>query len=212
MTGKFIIIRHGESEWNAKGVWTGTTNVHLTDKGRHDSRLMGETLRGLPIDVVYVSQQIRTSETLEQVLVGMDVDTPPPHHVTAALNERDYGVYTGLNKWEVKQQVGEEQFQAIRRGWDTPIPEGETLKQVYARAVPFYQKTILPQLLAGHNVMIVAHGNSIRSIMKYIESISDAEIGNLEMIFGTAVIYDVDAQGRMLHKEVKTTDITLPKA
>jgi len=213
MTGHLIILRHGESTWNAKGVWTGTSNVHLTPKGRADARLMGQAIQELHLDVAYISQQIRTLETLQEVLAGMGVAPDSlPHHVSAALNERDYGIYTGQNKWQVKEQVGEEQFQAIRRGWDTPIPEGESLKQVYDRAVPFYLHTILPLLQSGQSVLVVAHGNSIRSLMKYLETITDAGVQDLEMIFGTILDYQVDQNGRMTQKAVKTVAITPSQA
>lgn len=210
-SGQLIILRHGESEWNAKGLWTGTTDVHLTQKGRHEAELMGQQLRGLTIDTAFVSKQVRTLETLQGVLAGMNAPDVP-HQASAALNERDYGIYTGQNKWQVKEQVGEERFARIRRGWDEPVPEGESLAQVYARAVPFYLQTVVPLLHQGKNVLLVAHGNSIRSIMKYIESISDAGVEGLEMIFGTILIYHVDENGRMSDKTFKTIKTTLPPA
>jgi len=212
VSGQLIVLRHGESKWNARGVWTGTRNVDLTDKGTHEAELMGEQCRGMHVDVAFISQQVRTLETLHGVLKGMGHHLHVPYHISGAINERDYGIYTGKNKWHIEQEIGEGRFEAIRRGWDTPIPEGETLKQVYARSVPFYQQTVVPLLLEGKNVMIIAHGNSIRSLMKYIESISDAKVVNLEMIFGTILIYHVDEAGRMTHKEIKTIATELPPA
>ncbi len=203
MSGQLIILRHGESEWNARGVWTGTTDVPLTLKGHHDAELMGQQCRDLKVDVAFISEQIRTLETLQDVLKTME-QPDVPYQVAGALNERDYGVYTGLNKWQVKEQVGEEKFQQIRRGWDVAIPKGESLKQVYARSVPFYRQTIVPLLLDGQNVMLVAHGNSIRSLVKYLEAIDDLEIEKLEMVFGSVLIYKVDRSGRMIHKEVRS--------
>jgi len=196
MMGKLIVVRHTESEWNALGKWTGITNVNLDAKGFRDAALLGQALKSLniKIDVAYCSEQIRTRETLECML-----DTAQQFNVdiatSRALNERDFGVYTGKNKWEVEEMIGEEAFNALRRGWDVPVEKGETLKNVYERAVPFYKETILPQLRDGKNILIVAHGNSIRALMKYIESISDDGVANLEMLFGEIVVYDVSPEG-----------------
>lgn len=210
MSGQLIILRHGESTWNAKGMWTGTTDVTLTAKGIHDAKLMGEKCRDLAVDIAFISEQVRTLETLQAVLETMQ-RPDIPYRVAASLNERDYGIYTGKNKWQIKEQIGEDRFNQIRRGWDVPIPQGESLKRVYDRTIPFYQQTIVPLLLKGQNVMIVAHGNSIRSLMKYIESISDAEVENLEMIFGTILIYQVDKNGRQVQKSMRTIKTTRPQ-
>ena len=123
-----------------------------------------------------------------------------PYERSAALNERDYGDYTGKNKWEVQKEIGEAAFENLRRGWDVPVPNGETLKMVYERSVPFYKKTILPELVEGKNVLVVAHGNSIRSLVKYIESLSDSDIAKTEMIFGVVLVYTVDAKGKQRTK------------
>lgn len=205
MTGKLVVVRHSETWWNAEGKWTGITDVSLSTKGQHQADIIGETLRDLCFDYAYVSQQIRTTQTLQGILKASP--TPKvPVTIAAALNERDYGTFTGKNKWQVKEQIGEAAFQDLRRGWDYPVPEGETIKAVYKRIVPFYQSTILPLLTAGKSVLIVAHGNSIRALIKYLESISDADISQLEMIIGTALIYQVDADGRMVSKTVRTID------
>lgn len=211
LTGKLIIVRHGESEWNATGQWTGLTDVHLTTKGRHDAGLMGEKLRDLHFDHAFTSEQVRTVETL-QALLEIQGQTDLPYDRRWAINERDYGQYTGLNKWEVKQKVGEEVFNGIRRGWDYPIPGGESLKDVYARTVPFYQSAVLDRLQAGQNVLLSGHGNSIRSLMKFIEDISDEAIGATEFPFGTIAIYEVKDSGRMAHKELRNIDAALPPA
>lgn len=194
--GKLLLARHGESEWNATGNWTGHTDVHLSDKGFKDAAKLGRALKetDIPIDISYCSELIRARETLQGMLdasqqFDVDIITSP------AINERDYGDYTGKNKWEVKEQVGEEKFNAIRRGWDDPIPGGETLKMVYERAVPFYQETVLPRLLAGENVLLVAHGNSIRALVKYLDTISDTDVESLEMIFGEILMYEVSEDG-----------------
>lgn len=205
--GKLTVIRHAESEWNATGQWTGITDVHLSEKGFRDAGLLGQEVakQQLKFDVAYCSQQIRTLETLEGILDAsgqFDV----PFERTAAINERDYGDYTGKNKWEVRDMVGEEEFQRIRRGWDVAIPNGESLKTVYDRVVLFYKSTIISQLLEGKNVLIVSHGNGIRSLIKYIESISDQDIESVEMIFNTVLEYTVDNDGKMTDKKTYTVD------
>lgn len=202
-TGKLIVVRHTESEWNATGKWTGITDVHLSDKGFRDAGLLGREIANLNIifDKAYCSEQIRTLETLEGILDGsgqFDVE----FERIGAINERDYGEYTGKNKWEVRDLIGEEKFQQVRRGWDEPIPGGETLKTVYHRAVKFYKETVLPQLLDGKNILLVSHGNGIRSLVKYLESVSDTDIEQVEMIFNTILVYEVDAEGKMLNKKI----------
>jgi 2,3-bisphosphoglycerate-dependent phosphoglycerate mutase len=210
LPGKLVLIRHGESTWNAKGVWTGTRDMHLSPKGKRESRLMGQIIKDVRFDMLWSSQQVRAKETADGVLEasGQSLEM----HVNAAINERDYGVYTGLNKWQVKEQVGEQAFQGIRRGWDYPIPRGERLKDVYERSVPFYKSIVLPHLAEGRVVALVAHGNSLRSLIKYLESIDDAGIGHVEMIFGTVLIYRVDEAGRMVDKEVRKIDSPAPNA
>ena len=129
-----------------------------------------------------------------------------------ALNERDYGDYTGKNKWQMKELLGEEKFNALRRGWNEPVPGGETLKMVYERVVPFYNDQILPLINEGQNVLIVAHGNSIRALMKHIDKMSDEEVGNLEMIFGQINIYELEEDGHKKSFTAVKIDSTSPKA
>lgn len=203
--GKLIVARHGESEWNALGKWTGTTDVHLSEKGFHDAALMGLALKDIHFDYAYVSQQIRTLETM-QGIVDAAQQFDVPFERADAINERDYGDYTGKNKWEVKEAVGEDTFNHIRRDWDYPVPNGETLKVVYERTVPFYTDTMVPRLRDGQNVLVVAHGNSIRSLMKYIEDIADKDIAGVEMLMNSVIIYEVDEKGRKVSKTVRTID------
>ncbi|QQS18588.1 2,3-bisphosphoglycerate-dependent phosphoglycerate mutase [Candidatus Saccharibacteria bacterium] len=211
--GKLLVTRHAESEWNALGQWTGLTDVHLSEKGFHEAALLGVSIRSLDIklDQAYCSEQIRTLETLEGILdASGQIDVPFSR--TAAINERDYGEYTGKNKWDMKELVGDDEFSKIRRGWDHPVPGGETLKRVYERVIPFYKDEVLPLLLSGKNVLLVAHGNSIRALMKYIENISDEDVENLEMPFGNTMIYDVDPEGHMLAKNETRIDTVAPNA
>ena len=205
------MIRHGESTWNAKGQWTGTRDMALTPKGKRESRMLGALVKDMKFDVAYVSQQLRAKQTLEGVLTTCD-QLGVEKHVNAAVNERDYGIYTGLNKWEAKKTMTADEFQSVRRGFDYPIPNGERLKDVYERSVPFFRDVLLGQIAAGKTVLVVAHGNSIRSLIKYIESISDDGIGQVEMIFGTVLVYRLDADGRMADKQALKIDSPAPPA
>ena len=211
MEGVLYVVRHGESEWNALGKWTGTTDVSLTEKGRHEARLLGEVMRDIPIDHTFVSEQVRTHQTADEMFKAMQ-QCRDSYHITSALNERDYGIYTGKNKWDLKQEIGEEEFNIIRRGWDNDVPDGENLKQVYGRVYPFYRDNIVPLLQKGDHVLVVAHGNSIRSLMKYVESISDEDITEVEMIFGEVLIYRIDTSGKMLDKDILRIDTVPPPA
>ncbi len=210
-TGKLLITRHGESEWNALGKWTGSTDVHLSEKGFREAAMLGQVVDGTKVDYAFTSQQIRALETLESILdASQQFDVP--FERSDAINERDYGDYTGKNKWEMRDSIGEETFNRIRREWNFPVPNGETLKDVYARAVPFYTEKILPKVLDGQNVLVVSHGNAIRALMKYIEDISDADVAKLEMPFGEILVYEVDDKGKQLKKESRKIDTTPPPA
>jgi D-lactate dehydrogenase len=197
--GKLIIIRHGESEWNAQGRWTGSRDRHLSEKGFHEAALLGQAVQDIHFDYAFSSQQIRAFETLEGILDTIQ-QFDVPYERSATINERDYGDYTGKNKWEMRDLIGQEAFDKIRRNWDEPVPHGETLKMVYERAIPFYQQVILPRVTSGQNVMVVSHGNAIRALMKYIENVSDEGITRIEMPFGNVLIYEVDENGRMTDK------------
>lgn len=204
LKGKLIIVRHAESEWNAKGKWTGLYDSPLTQYGHKKSEEMGLRIQDISFDHAMTSVLSRSKQTLASMLKvhphGIEQKEVTIHE-TPQFNERDYGDYTGANKWEVLERVGEQEFNTIRRAWDYPIPNGETLKAVYARAVPHFQEHILPLLKEGNNVLIVSHGNAIRALLKYIEKISDEEIGNFEMKFGAIFIYDLDENGHMQSKE-----------
>lgn len=201
MSGKLILTRHSESEYNLKGVWTGITNVSLTEKGAADARKLGELLSDQTFDKIYVSCLKRTDETRDNLLAGYKSaggsfsKTVENSRKTAALNERDYGDYTGLNKWEVKKKVGDEEFNNIRRAFDALIPNGESLRDVFERVVPWYRENIVPQLLAGKNILLVAHGNSDRALRKYLENVSDEEVAHVEMDATKIYLYDVDSDG-----------------
>ncbi len=203
--GKLILARHHESEWNKLGKWTGLRDIHLSPHGLQKAKDMGLLIKDMNIDYAFASMKVRTIETLSCILNTCEIHNVPTEH-REELNERDYGDYTGMNKWDVQKSVGDEEFKKIRRHFDHPIPNGESLKMVYKRAVPFFLKKILPMVNRGKNVIVVAHGNSLRSIMKYIEKISDEAIADLELGFGELVIYELDKKGRMKHKEIRLED------
>lgn len=196
-----ILVRHGESLWNAKGVWTGLTDIALSEKGKEEARLAGNALKNSKIDLAYTSSLIRAKQTLDEIKTILNLNLPTFENT--ALNERDYGIFTGKNKWEIQKEVGVEQFKKIRRGWDVPIKDGESLKDVYNRAVPYYTAEILPKLKDGKNVLIVAHGNSLRVLVKYLENMSNKDVENLEIPTGEIYIYSVDDQGAILSKEIQ---------
>jgi D-lactate dehydrogenase len=204
-TGKLVLSRHTESEWNLEGRWTGWADVPITAKGVEDAKSIGRELQGIKFDYAFHSEQGRTKQTVQAIIGGAEQTELIPIEA-GEINERDYGDYTGKNKWEVKEEVGEEQFNRIRRDFDCPIPNGETLKDVYNRTVPFYKENILQKLLSGKNVLLVSSGNAIRSLMKYIEGVSDEDISGVEMPLAVVLIYDVDENGRMLKKELRRID------
>lgn len=196
-----ILVRHGESEWNQKGLWTGWTDIGLSEKGKIEARLAGEKLKSFPIDIAYTSVLIRAKQTLDEIKTVLnlsDIQTVE----NSALNERNYGIYTGKNKWEIQKEVGEEHFKSLRRGWDSPIPNGETLKDVYNRVVPYYESEILPKLKIGKNILISAHGNSLRALVKYLENLSDSAVDNLEIATGEVYLYNIDKNGSIISKKI----------
>jgi len=209
MTGKLIIARHHESEWNKLGKWTGRHDSHLTDYGFKKSEDMGLIIKDVKIDQAFASMEVRSIETLSCILNVCNLDKIPTEH-SAALNERDYGDYTGKNKWELEESLGEEKFDKLRRAWDYPIPNGETLKMVYERVIPFFLETVLPLVKTGKNVLIIAHGNSLRALVKYIEKISEEGIADFNMPFGALVIYNLDEDGHIIDKEIRQTESQVP--
>lgn len=214
--GLLVITRHGESEWNVLGKWTGWTDVGLTEKGATDAEEIGRTIPAdVQFDEIYTSVLRRTEETLQGVIRGSGKPELNDLPKTAAeeLNERDYGVYTGKNKWEVQQQVDEVTFTGLRRGWDFPVEGGENLKQVFERVVPYFETNMLPKLQAGENLLMVAHGNSIRALIKYLEDISDKDVADVEMKFGQVLIYRFESDSnKPVEKTTLQADIEQTKA
>jgi 2,3-bisphosphoglycerate-dependent phosphoglycerate mutase len=196
---KLVLVRHGESEWNAKGVWTGWTDIPLTEKGREEAKKAASLLSDIHFDYTYTSKLVRASETLE--LMKKELHLSVATIANFALNERDYGQFTGKNKWEIKKEIGDEAFQSLRRGWNSEVKGGETLKVVYDRVVPYFLSEVLPLLKKGKNVLVVAHGNSIRALVKYLESIPDEKIAEIEFKTGEIMLYEFDESGTVIHKE-----------
>lgn len=207
--GNLILVRHGESLWNKKGIWTGLTDISLSQKGIDEARLAGEKLKGIPIDFAHTSVLIRAKQTLAEIKKVLELSNIVTFE-SSALNERDYGIYTGKNKWQIEKEIGREKFEKIRRGWNFPIPKGETLEDVYNRVIPYYKSEILPMLKLGKNILIVAHGNSLRSLVKYLENISDKDISLLELKTGQVYLYKIDNYGNLISSEqVKYGEVLL---
>ena len=199
-----VLVRHGESEWNAKGLWTGWTDVSLSEKGLEEAREAGEALKDIHFDFAYNSSLKRAQQTwgeIQKVIGQTDLQAT----INKALDERDYGELTGKNKWEVKEQIGDEEFTKIRRSWDYPPPKGESLKMVYERVLPYYESEILPKLKAGKNVIVAAHGNSLRALIKYLNNISDADIPKFELATGGVYVYQLDNEGKVTSSELRTS-------
>jgi 2,3-bisphosphoglycerate-dependent phosphoglycerate mutase len=200
-----VLVRHGQSEWNALGLWTGQTEVDLTDQGRDEARQAAQSLHDITFGSAHQSNHKRAQETLDIILGELD-----QIHVrataSAALNERDYGDLTGKNKWQVRDEYGEEKWMKWRRSWNYPVPGGETLEDVYDRAVPYYKQHILHDLQAGKNVIVSAHGNTLRALVKYIEDIAEDEIPNLEIGTGEVYVYEIDPENsRIVAKDIKVS-------
>lgn len=201
-----VLVRHGQSKWNALGLWTGWQHdVELSEDGRREAQKAAETLHDIELHVAHSSDQVRARQTLAEIKKALKLAHIPTNE-HEALRERHYGEYTGKNKWQVKEEVGEEEFTKIRRGWDHPIPGGESLKQVHARVVPYYEEQILKDLKIGKNVIVASSGNALRALVKHLEQISDDEVYALEIGLGEVHLYEIDEDGTILSKEIRATN------
>ncbi|MCO5236230.1 MAG: 2,3-diphosphoglycerate-dependent phosphoglycerate mutase [Chitinophagaceae bacterium] len=183
-----VIVRHGQSQWNLENRFTGIKDVSLTALGREEARVAGKKLKNIVFDHAFTSLLGRAQETLSIILGEID-QVQVPVEKNQALNERDYGELQGLNKAEVVAQYGAEQVQRWRRSYDLRPPGGESLKDTAARVIPFYQQEMEPLLIAGRNILVVAHGNSLRALMMYLEKISAADISNVNIPTGAPRVY-----------------------
>lgn len=196
-----VLVRHGQSEWNALGLWTGQEDVVLTEQGKAEARAAAEHLREMTLHKAYASGLNRAQQTLHEIKSALEhTELETTHH--EALNERHYGDYQAKNKWDIKESIGEEDFTKLRRSWDHPVPNGETLKDVHARVLPYYEETILEDLKEGKNVIVAAHGNSLRALMKHLEEVDDDKVHELEIGTGEVVMYEIDEAGTMVSKQV----------
>ncbi|MFN8193163.1 MAG: phosphoglyceromutase [Nocardioidaceae bacterium] len=217
MTYTLVLLRHGESEWNAKNLFTGWVDVALTDKGRAEAVRGGELMReaGILPDVVHTSVQRRAINTACLALDAADRHWIPVKR-SWRLNERHYGALQGKNKKETMEQYGEEQFMLWRRSFDVPpppiadddewsqvgdpryaglgddMPRTECLKDVIARMLPYWESDVVPDLRSGQTVLLAAHGNSLRAVVKHLDQISDADIAGLNIPTGMPLVYRLD--------------------
>ena len=188
-----VLVRHGQSEWNEKNLFTGWKDPELTKKGAQEARNAGRELLGQEyvFDVMYTSALRRAQETGRIILEEMGLT----NIVTVRdqrLNERDYGDLSGLNKDDARERWGEDQVHVWRRSYDTPPPGGESLKDTANRVLPYFEEVILPSLVAGKNVLVAAHGNSLRALIMKIESISPLEIVKLEIDTGKPIYFSCE--------------------
>ena len=185
-----VLIRHGQSVWNATNRFTGWTDVELSEKGEGEAATAGEQLADVRFDVVHTSALIRAQKTAEIVMSKNRVSGEIPTKQDERLNERNYGDLQGLNKAETAEIHGAEQVHIWRRSFDVPPPGGESLEMTAERTIPYFVEEIIPDLDSGMNVLVAAHGNSLRSIVMHIEEISPEEITKLEIPTGVPMCYE----------------------
>lgn len=218
-----VLVRHGQSQWNLENRFTGWVDVPLSIKGREEAICAGKRLKDMRFDTMYVSHLMRAIQTLHYILLELSDERIPilyheeerihqwehyagdkekeiPVYQSVDLAERYYGDLQGLNKAETMKKYGEAQVRLWRRSYDIKPPRGESLKDTCERTIPYYKKHILPELQADKTVLIVAHGNSLRSIIKHVETISDEEIPKVEIPTGAPIVYTFDSQMKLQKK------------
>jgi len=191
-----IILRHGQSTWNLENRFTGEVDIDLSPQGEEEAKHAGILLKNFRIDLAFTSVLKRAAHTLSIVL--NEVEKKIPVFKSKALNERNYGDLQGSNKTETEKKFGVEQVHIWRRSFDVRPPNGESLKDTFERTIPYYQKEIDPQLQANKNVLIVAHGNSLRAIMMYLEKMSEAEIADITLATGLPRVYKFASDMKLL--------------
>lgn len=203
MSGTLVLVRHGQSEWNLKNLFTGWRDPGLTEKGHEEAIAAGRKLKakGLKFDIAFTSVLSRAQVTLDHILeetgqTGLETIRDQ------ALNERDYGDLSGLNKDDARKKWGEEQVHIWRRSYDTPPPGGESLRDTGARVWPYYISKILPHVLRGETVLVAAHGNSLRSLVMALDGLSGEEIVKVEIGTGVPIIYKLNADSTVASKEI----------
>jgi len=200
---RLVLVRHGQSEWNEKNLFTGWRDPDLTAQGENEARAAGTALAatGLQFDMAFTSKLQRAQKTLA-LLLGEQGQTDLPVVEDAALNERDYGDLAGLNKDDAREKWGEEQVHIWRRSFDTPPPGGESLKDTAERVLPYYEGHILPPLKAGQNILIAAHGNSLRALVMQLEELSRDEILQVNIDTGVPYIYTLNEAAAITDKKI----------
>jgi 2,3-bisphosphoglycerate-dependent phosphoglycerate mutase len=198
-----VLVRHGQSEWNLQNLFTGWRDVGLTDKGISEARAAGRQLKalGLRFDIAFTSALIRAQRTLDLML-----DELGQRSISVlcdeALNERDYGDLSGLNKDDARRKWGEEQVHVWRRSYDVAPPGGESLKDTAARVLPYYLQEILPRVLRGERVLVSAHGNSLRALVMVLDCLSPEEIVKRELATGVPLIYRLNTDSTVAERQV----------
>ncbi|MAW86813.1 MAG: 2,3-bisphosphoglycerate-dependent phosphoglycerate mutase [Phyllobacteriaceae bacterium] len=203
MAGTLVLVRHGQSEWNLKNLFTGWKDPGLTEKGIEEAKAAGKALkaRGLTFDIAFTSELSRAQKTLGLMLAELGQEGLETKR-DLALNERDYGDLSGLNKDDARAKWGEEQVHIWRRSYDVPPPGGESLKDTLARTLPYFVTDILPAVMQGKTVLVAAHGNSLRSICMVLERLGKDEIVGFEIATGEPMIYELGADTLVTEKTV----------
>jgi 2,3-bisphosphoglycerate-dependent phosphoglycerate mutase len=203
MQRTLVLVRHGQSEWNLKNLFTGWRDVGLTDKGREEARAAGGMLkaRGLKFDIAFTSALTRAQKTCEIIL---DVLGQGGLRTVRdqALNERDYGDLSGLNKDDARKKWGEEQVHIWRRSYDVQPPAGESLRDTGARVWPYYLHEMQPYVLGGKTMLVAAHGNTLRALIMALDGLSPDEVVKLELGTGVPIVYQLNADSSVASKEV----------
>jgi 2,3-bisphosphoglycerate-dependent phosphoglycerate mutase len=202
MPQTLVLVRHGESEWNKLNLFTGWRDPDLTDKGRAEAKAAGQRLKalGMTFDIAYTSALSRAQKTLAMILAEIGQSNLTTIR-DQALNERDYGELSGLNKDDARKKWGEQQVHIWRRSYDIPPPGGESLKDTAARVLPYFQAKIVPDLKAGKRVIVGAHGNSLRALIMHLEGLTGEEIIARELGTAIPIIYALDDKGKVLSRK-----------
>ena len=197
-----VLVRHGQSEWNKKNLFTGWKDPELTNQGIEEAIKAGKHLKtkNMKFDIMFTSDLLRAQETGRLILENMG-QSDIPVIINQCLNERNYGDLAGLNKDDARKRWGDEQVHIWRRSYDVPPPGGESLKDTGERVLPFFMKEILPQVCKGKNVLVAAHGNSLRSLIKFLDNISDENIVKLEIPTGAPIHYVINGDGSVKSKQ-----------
>lgn len=199
--GKLVLVRHGQSQWNLENRFTGWVDVSITPLGADEARRAGKQLKGMPFDQAFTSALKRAQETLDLILRETGL-TGLPTEKDQALNERHYGDLQGLNKAETAKKYGDKQVHIWRRSFDIKPPGGESLKDTAERTLPYFKAKILPPASACKNILVVAHGNSLRAILMDLEKLSPEQITAVNIGTCEPIIYDIGPDGRVLSKAV----------